>query len=155
VNNNNNEEDIDALLSELKEKNSQLKKFSNDLTINKDNIEQFILDSAGRLIKHSLEIIDNMKPGLEAAPDHKDISSYSELVTATTNAIESLNKIVITDKKSQTLKDIKKMSIESKSDENNTVGSRLMISREEMFKKILEDAKVVDLVTEALPLSSN
>jgi hypothetical protein len=148
-------EDVDALINELKQKNNQLKKYSDEVSLDKDKAEQFVLDSAAQLIKNSLDIINSMKPMLEAAPDHKEVSSFSELMNATSAAIDNLNKLVLQDKKSATIKEIKQMDIKAKSDALEDKRPGVLLSREEMFQKILDDAKVVSIEVEsAAPLLS-
>lgn len=148
-------EDVDALIDELKQKNNQLKKYSDEITLDKEKAEQFVLDSAAQLIKNSLDIINSMKPMLEAAPDHKEVSSYSELMNATSAAIDNLNKLVLQDKKSATIKEIKQMDIKAKSEALEDKISGLSLSREEMFQKILDDAKIVNIEVEStVPLLS-
>jgi hypothetical protein len=66
---------------------------------------------------------------------------------ASTDAIDTLNKLLIQDKKSTTQVGIKQMDIEAKKDlleaKESNAGNTL--TREEVFKKLLDDAKVIDI----------
>jgi hypothetical protein len=89
--------------------------------------------------------MNNVKDYIMASGDPDSISALSELIKASTGAIESLNKIVIQNKRSATSIATKSMdihsrhTIEDKKNENAVIGTR-----EEIFKQILADAKVIE-----------
>ena len=82
---------------------------------------------------------------LNAAPDAKDLSAYAELLNATSAAIETLNKIMVQDKKSDTLKDLKRMDHDLKRDLIGDAKDMLVGTREDMFKKLVKEANVIDV----------
>ena len=86
-----------------------------------------------------------MRDYVEAAPDAESISSLAELMKASTNAIDTLNKVLIQDKRSATQVGVKKMDIEAKKELETSNQSKNLLTREDVFKKLLEDAKVIDL----------
>lgn len=141
-------DDADSLIEQLKENTSFVKKTTRekDFELDKGDIEQFILNSSGKLIKDSLDVIDGMRDYVEAAPDAESISSLAELMKASTNAIDTLNKILIQDKKSATQVGVKQMDIDSKQqlaeNANNAINT---LTREEVFKKLLDNANVIDV----------
>ena len=140
-------EEADSLIDQLKENTELIKKVSKrkGFELDKDDLEQFILNSSGKLIKDSLEVIDDMRDYVEAAPDAESISSLAELMKASTNAIDTLNKVLIQDKRSATQVGVKKMDIEAKKELETSNQSKNLLTREDVFKKLLEDAKVIDL----------
>jgi hypothetical protein len=140
-------EEADSLIDQLKENTGLIKKVSKrkGFELDKDDLEQFILNSSGKLIKDSLEVIDDMRDYVEAAPDAESISSLAELMKASTNAIDTLNKVLIQDKRSATQVGVKKMDIEAKKELETSNQSKNLLTREDVFKKLLEDAKVIDL----------
>ena len=140
-------EEADSLIDQLKENTGLIKKVSKrkGFKLDKDDLEQFILNSSGKLIKDSLEVIDDMRDYVEAAPDAESISSLAELMKASTNAIDTLNKVLIQDKRSATQVGVKKMDIEAKKELETSNQSKNLLTREDVFKKLLEDAKVIDL----------
>ena len=90
--------------------------------------------------------MNNVKDYIMASGDPDSISALSELINASSKAIESLNKIVIQNKRSATTMAAKnldvtaKYAIEEKKNEN-----ALIATREEVFKKMLAEAKVIEV----------
>lgn len=141
--------EIDNLLDQLKDNTSFVKKVEKKkekFNLDKGELEQFILNSSGKLINDSLHVIDDMREFVEAAPDAETITSLAALMKASTDAIDTLNKVLIQDKKSATQVGVKQMDIEAKKalaeESSNKVNT---LTREEVFKKLLEDVKVIDI----------
>jgi len=84
---------------------------------------------------------------MQSAPNSKDLSAYAELINASANAIETLNKIIVQDKKGQTLKELKKMDYDMKKDLLGDAKEMLVLSREDMFKK-LKNVEIVEIKSE-------
>ena len=106
---------VGDLLDQLKDANKKaeyVKKETNPLT--KDNMEKFVIEKAGRLVEDSLDVMTNVKDYISSAPESKDVGSLSELIAATATAIETLNKIIVTDKRNETLIKAKEMDIASR-----------------------------------------
>ena len=141
--------EIDNLLDQLKDNTSFVKKVEKKkekFNLDKDELEQFILNSSGKLINDSLHVIDDMREFVEAAPDAETITSLAALMKASTDAIDTLNKVLIQDKKSATQVGVKQMDIEAKKALAEESSSKVnTLTREEVFKKLLEDAKVIDI----------
>lgn len=141
------EEEVQTLIDQLKDTTSFSKKVrkNKDFELNKDDLEQFILNSSGKLITDSLTVLDNITDYVEAAPDAESVSSLAALMKASTDAIDTLNKVLIQDKKSNTQVGIKQMDIDAKKELADTTASPNKLTREEVFKKLLDDAKVIDI----------
>ena len=79
-------------------------------------------------------------------PEAENVSSLAELIKASTGAIETLNKLVVQDKKSNTTIKAKQLDIDSKKQllaaEKQ---SELMLSREEVLDRLLKKADVIDI----------
>ena len=91
-----------------------------------------------------------------ASGDPDSISALSDLINASSKSIETLNKIVIQNKRSATTLTTKKMDVDAKyaiEEEKSTKG--FVGSREEVFKKILDQAKVIEVEGETLDSSQN
>ena len=117
--------------------------------LNKEDIENFVIQKSSKLIQDSLELIDNMKEVVHHMPEADNISALSELVKASSGAIETLNKIVIQDKKSNTTITSKKMDIESKKELQSADQSHaLTMSREEIMAKLINDKSVINVDSE-------
>jgi hypothetical protein len=146
----NDDLEVESLIEQLKDTSSFAKKSckaADEYNLNKNELEHFILNSSGKLISDSLNVIDYMREFVESAPDAETISSLAALMKASTDAIDTLNKLLIQDKKSTTQVGIKQMDIEAKKDlleaKESNAGNTL--TREEVFKKLLDDAKVIDI----------
>lgn len=144
-----NSDDIDNILDALKEKNTQLKKEIRK-SATKENLEEYVIDSASTIVNEGLDLIKNLGVFLNAAPEAKDLSAYAELINATSSAIESLNKIIVQNKKGDTLKELKKMDYEHKKDLIGDAKDALVSTREEIFKKLIKNADVIEIKTSAV-----
>lgn len=141
---------IDSLVDQLKDNtivNNQIQDNNVNLpTVDKDNIEDFVIENSGKLINQSLEVMSNVKDYIMASGDPDSISSLADLINASSKSLETLNKIVIQNKRSETTLVAKKMDHDSKQIiENKRNENALVASREEVFKKILDEAKVVEI----------
>ena len=144
---------IDSLVNQLKDNNTvnnQLQTNQVDLpVVDKDNIEEFVIENSGKLINQSLEVMTNVKDYIMASGDPDSISSLADLINASSKSLETLNKIVIQNKRSETTLVAKKMDVDSKQViEEKRNENALIASRDEVFKKILDDAKVIDVKEE-------
>ena len=156
--------ELNSLVDQLKDVtsvNNQVNKTKDELCaeLNADpkDIEEFVVSNSGKLVRQSLHAIDEIKDYIMASGDPDSISALSELIRASSGALESLNKIVVQNKRSATSIAVKQMdhasknAIEEKRNEN-----ALIASRDEVFKKILSDAKVVTIDGDELgPIPEN
>jgi|10_taG_2_1085330.scaffolds.fasta_scaffold00363_12 DNA-binding protein len=141
-------DEIKSLVDQLKDNtivNNSIQQTSEEFRLDKDDIEDFVVQNSGKLINESLDVMNNVKDYIMASGDPDSISALSELIRASSGAIESLNKIVIQNKRSATSLATKKMDIDSKVAIEEKKSDALIGTREEMFKKILDQAKVVDV----------
>ena len=119
--------------------------------LKEENLEQYILNNTSELINQSMDMIRSIKDYAIASNDPEQISALADLVNASTGSIESLNKIALQNKKIKASIKLKEMDIEIKKEiSNNATQSHslglvgLVGTREEIFKKILSEAKVID-----------
>jgi len=134
-------------LNDAKEKAVVAEKKSDPLT--KETMEKFVIEKAGRLIEESLEVMTNVKDYISSAPESKDVGSLSDLIAATATAIETLNKIIVTDKRNETVIKAKEMDIASRKElKTADTTTKLLLSREEVFKMLIDSAnksaKIID-----------
>ena len=117
--------------------------------LSKEDVEEFVINKSCKLIQDSLELIDNMKEVVHHMPEAENISSLAELIKASSGAIETLNKIVIQDKKTNTTITSKKMDIESRRELQTADQSHaLTMSREEIMAKLINNKSVIDVNAE-------
>ena len=146
------EEIINDLLGQLKQNssfNNKAMKNHEHFDLPKEELEKFILNTSGRLVKDSLDMIEVVKERVASAAEPEDVASLSELFKASTSTIESLNKVLLQDKKTMTTLTVKQMDIDSKKElAENETKSRMLASREEMMDQLIKDAKLIDVTEE-------
>ena len=145
--------DPDDLISQLKNLPTDSKMLERAATeypeLSKEDVEEFVINKSCKLIQDSLELIDNMKEVVHHMPEAENISSLAELIKASSGAIETLNKIVIQDKKTNTTITSKKMDIESRRElQTSDQSHALTMSREEIMARLINDKSVIDVNAE-------
>jgi len=141
---------VGDLLEQLQTANKEAEKVKKQPEpLTKDNMEKFVIEKAGRLVEESIEVMSNVKDYISSAPENKDVSSLSELIAATATAIETLNKIIVTDKRNQTVIKAKEMDIESRKElKQADNATKLLATREQVFKMLIDSAnnsaKIID-----------
>ena len=139
---------IDDLLSQLQSSNQVARDVEkqDDFKLDKEDLENFLLQYSGKLIKGSVDYVEDVKQFITSAPDAKDVESLSKLVGAAAAAIETLNKIHISDQKAKSTKELKVMDIESKKAlQQQDTETKLLLNREELMKQLIGDAQIIDV----------
>jgi len=138
---------IDDLLSELQSSTQIARDVEkqDDFKLDKEDLENFLLQYSGKLIKGSVDYVEDVKQFITSAPDARDVESLSKLVGAAAAAIETLNKIHISDQKAKSTKELKIMDIESKQAlQQQDTETKLLLNREELMKQLIGDAQIID-----------
>ena len=130
---------VGDIITQLKGTTALSKKEPED-ELTKEKLEEFIIKNSGKLIKRSLDIIDDVQAYISSAPDAKDVAAFAELLKASSASMESLNKIYISLEKNKTTKDIKQMDIESKEKQNTQDNITHLLSRKEIMKELMGKA---------------
>ena len=144
------EDDIlDDLLGQLKDNtafNNQALKSNKNYKLPKDQLEEFILNTSGRLVQDSLDMIEVVKERVAGAAEPDDVASLSELFKASTHTVEALNKILIQDKRTMTTIAVKQMDIESKQAiaDTHAKNANVIASREEIINKLFDKKDAID-----------
>ena len=139
---------IDDLLSQLQSSNQVARDADkqDDFKLDKEDLENFLLQYSGKLIKGSVDYVEDVKQFITSAPDAKDVESLSKLVGAAAAAIETLNKIHISDQKAKSTKELKVMDIESKKAlQEQDTETKLLLNREELMKQLIGDTQIIDV----------
>lgn len=138
---------VDDLISQL-QGNVQVARdieTKEEFKLNKEELEDFLLQHSGKLIKGSVDFVDDVKQFITSAPDAKDLEAFSKLVGASAAAIESLNKILMSNKKIEATEKLKIMDIESKKQlQDSDNEAKLFLNREELMKQLLDNAQIID-----------
>ena len=138
---------VDDLLSQLKGASSASKELNKEeFNLDKEELESFLLNYSGKLIKGTVDYVEEVKQFITSAPDSRDVDALSKLVGASASAIESLNKILLQDKANEAKIQVKQMDIESKKElqEKNNERLGITINREELLNKLIDDAKLIN-----------
>ncbi len=141
--------DIGDLVDQLKNAEKYLKKpekAEEEFNLDPEELEKFILNNAGKLVKKSIDMVDEVKQYVETAPESRDVSSLSELINASSSAIETLSKILVQNKRDKTQKEVKQMDIDGKKQlMQGEFNAKMMLSRDdvmnELFKKVEAEEK--------------
>jgi hypothetical protein len=136
---------VDSLINQLKSIPKATKEVEQvEDTLTKENLEEFILKHTGNLVKQASESVTLVRDYVEAAPNAEEVTALAELIKATSSAVESLNRILITDKKTSTAIKIKEMDNKSRQKElDAVVGLKLRSTREELMKQLI-NATVIE-----------
>ena len=139
---------VDDLLSQLKGASVARKELEEDeFNLDKEELEKFLLNYSGKLIKGTVDYVEEVKQFITSAPDSKDVDALSKLVGASASAIESLNKILLQDKANEAKIQVKQMDIESKKElqDKNSERLGLSINREELLKQLIDNAELIEV----------
>lgn len=139
---------VDDLLAQLKGATAASKEIQKDeFSLEKEELEKFLLNYSGKLIKGTVDYVEEVKQFITSAPDSRDVDALSKLVGASASAIESLNKILLQDKANEAKIQVKQMDIESKKELQDSSNERLglSINREELLKQLVMDAKIIEV----------
>ena len=132
--------DIGDLVDQLKNAEKYLKKpekAEEEFNLDPEELEKFILNNAGKLVKKSIEMVDEVKQYVETAPESRDVSSLSELINASSSAIETLSKILVQNKRDKTQKEVKQMDIDGKKQlMQGEFNAKIMLSRDDVMKEL-------------------
>ena len=127
---------------------------NNDFELPKEKLENFVLNSTGKLVTQGLEIVEGVKEYVMNNPESREVEALSEALKAVASALSVIKDIHITQIKRDSAKDIKTMEIESrKMLKDDDRKERFLLSRDEVFKRIMEEAKVIETQAEAVSIT--
>lgn len=150
--------ELGSLLDQLKDNNNIAKAARKEEDpLKKENIESFVVERAGKLVDESLSMVRDIKDFVMAAPEGESVQALAGLIAATSSALETLNKIIVADKKSNTSIKLKEMDAQLKRQlvEDNT-HSKILLTREELIKQLTlqaEEKKVNSIEVQVLSSS--
>lgn len=161
---------LDTLLSELSGYNPVQQAVRDTSTLAEEDVTNFVIKKAGELVNISLDSVSEMRDIVIQGQDPEEIAALAGLISSTTGAIEALNKLVILQKRQKGAEKLEQIKLEGKKEvariqataaapltntTNNTTNNVLVMNREEIFKKFLNDDKeseIIELTTEILPI---
>lgn len=139
---------VGDLLDQLNDANKKVDQVAKEKDpLKKEDLENFVIAKAGELVEQSLTMVGNVKDYVYSTPESKDVSSLSDLINATAAALETLNKIVVSNKRNETVIKAKEMDINSRKElQDAATTGKMLATREDIFKLILSDVKDADVV---------
>lgn len=116
-----------------------------DPTVTKANLEEFVLNSTGKLVTQGLEIVEGVKDYVMNNPESREVEALSEALKAVASALSVIKDIHISHVRSENTKELKIMDIQSrKALKESERQEKHLMSRDEIFRKILDEANVIE-----------
>ena len=145
------EEAVSDIITQLKQSNKVAKTPVEESVLNKEDLEDFIIQNSGKLIKKSLSIVDVglkfafidhgfwVKDYISSAPENRDVAALAELIKASSSAIETLNKLHTSRERNDTQVVVKQMDVDSK-ERLNIVDNqtKMLLSRDDIMKALVD-----------------
>ena len=137
---------VTDIIAQLKTNNKTVRN-SEPSVLNKEDLEDFLIQNSGRLIQKSLNIVDNVDEYISSAPENRDVAALAELIKASSSALEMLNKLHTAKEKNQTQVVVKQMDVASRERINITDNqTRVLLSREDILQALVDkDQQIIDV----------
>ena len=141
------DEAVNDIIAQLKQNNKVAKAPVEESVLNKEDLEDFLIQNSGKLIKKSLSIVDNVNDYISSAPENRDVAALAELIKASSSAIETLNKLHVAKERNETQLEVKKIDVQSKERINIADNqAKILLSREDILNALVdEDQEVIDV----------
>jgi len=146
---------VNDLINQLQTTTSANKELlKQDFNLPREKLEDFVLNSTGKLVTQGLEIVEGVKDYVMNNPESREVEALSQALKAVASALSVIKDVHITQIRRDSAKDLKAMEIESrKMLKEEDRKDRLMLSRDEVFKKIMDEAKVIEAQAEAVNIT--
>ena len=141
------DEAVNDIISQLKQSNKDTKTPVEESLLNKEDLENFLIQNSSKLIKKSLSIVDNVNDYIQSAPENRDVAAMAELIKASSGAIEALNRLHTAKERNDTQVAVKQMDIESK-ERLNVIDNqtKMLLSRDDIMKALVDkDNNIIDV----------
>ena len=133
------DEAVCDIITQLKQSNKVAKTPIEDSVLNKEDLEDFLIQNSSKLIKKSLSIVENVNDYISSAPENRDVAALAELIKASSGAIDSLNKLHTAKERNETQLEVKQMDVNSKERLNIADnGTKLLLSRDDIMKALVD-----------------
>ena len=133
---------LNELIEQLKVTKSRQTIPSDPYHLNDDNIQEFILRKAGKLINDAVQAVEDYKDNVCDGTDAEAASSLAALIGAASGAIDTANKINLQNKKNRTAVQLREMDIEARKqlqlNEKPVSTNILIATREEVLRHLFD-----------------
>tara|TARA_R110000824_G_scaffold10443_4_gene46120 strand:+ start:364 stop:807 length:444 start_codon:yes stop_codon:yes gene_type:complete len=141
------DEAVNDIITQIKGSKEAVREKRKDVHIDKENLEEFIMKSSGKLVSKSLELVENVNDYISSAPENRDVAALAEVIKATAGSIDTLQKLHSSNERNETQKEVKKMDVESKERisivDNQT---KVLLSREDIMDALVDrDDNIIDV----------
>ena len=138
---------VNDIITQLKGNKKDVRECEQVDEINRDNLEEFIMNNSSKLVTKSLDIVDNVNDYISSAPENRDVAALAELIKASAGAIDILQKVHSSNERNETQIEVKKIDVESKERINITDNqTRVLLSREDIMDALVDrDDDVIDV----------
>ena len=139
---------VRQVVDQLQNNTMNSKQIHADAPLQGQDLEKFLLEYSGKLIKGSVDFVEDLKTYVASAPTAEDVSAMATLVSSSAAAIETLNKILIAKQNNENRVRIKNMDIEAKKQlQDVQIQGKMLMNREELLKQLIDEAKIVNVET--------
>jgi hypothetical protein len=145
---------VNELTEKLKEQVDTVQKQNKDYylendKLKKDNLEKFLLEKTGEMVSEGLDAIKELKNIFVSNPNAEEIEALASAFRAVSSGLSVLKDIQIANSKIENNKELKEMEIKAKKElkelKKEDDQTKLMLTRDEVFKKLLEKSDVIDV----------
>lgn len=150
-----NSDDISTLLDELNNftpaaPNTQ-KAMVDQEPLKNEDVQQYFLNKTKALIEAGLGAVQDLTPSVVGGSDSKEIEALSKLMASTAQALDTLQRTALIDKKADRDERLEKIKLEGKKEislltkgPNQVTNNNILIaSREEIMKKLFSTTENV------------
>mgnify|MGYP006291050411 CR=1 FL=1 len=150
---NNSDDDISSLLDELSSfhmpaPNTQ-RATQDETPLREEDVQQYFLNKTKALVEAGLGAVQDLTPGVVAGSDSREIEALSKLMASTAQALETLQKTALIDKKADRDEKLETLRLQGRKEiaqlthgpQQVTNNNILVASREEIMKKLFKEEK--------------
>lgn len=137
---------VNNILNQLKNFDAPAAPKQETVAPSADELEGFIIKKSSELIDKSLQVLDEYRDFLTATPSEESAEAMSNLINASSSAIETLNKVLAANKKANTSIKIKEMDIKARVDNNKRDNAtKLMMTRKELMQMLVDAPDAINV----------
>ena len=151
---------VSQLVEQLKNTATHLDKRQKDsitpARLSSEELEILLVDASSKLVKGSVETVEELKQLVLTAPNAQDVRALSELIASSASAIESLGKVFSINRRIEAAKELKQMDIDSKKQLQETdIKGKLLMNREDLLKQLMDNATAIEINSTPQKLTSD
>lgn len=144
---------VNELTEKLKDQVDSVKAKSRELneesnTVNRENLEKFILEKTGILVTEGLDTIKELKSIFVSNPNAEEIDSLAQAFKAVSGALSVLKDIQVSNSKINNNKELKEMDIKAKKEllqsKEDSDTPKLLFTREEIIKSLVAKSDIIE-----------